>query len=59
MRVPFRGPSSTSAGLVPKKAGELREAVPFATVKCSETWWPSTRQPHAPLADGVPNTEKK
>ena len=40
-------------------AGELATSVPLATVKCSETWWPSTRQPHVPLADGVPNTEKK
>ena len=59
MRVPFRGPSSTSAGLDPNMAGELATAAPLAIVKWSETWCPSTRQPHLPLADGVPNTEKK
>ena len=58
-RRPFFGPSRTSAGLVPQNVGAATTALPSAMVKCSERWWPSTRQPQRPLVPGVPKTVKK
>ena len=31
--------------------------LPFTIVKFSDTWCPSTFQPHVPFALGVPNTQ--
>jgi hypothetical protein len=59
IRSPFFGPSRTSAGLLPKNDGDEATSVPFTIVKCSDTWCPSTRQPHVAFADGVPKIEKK
>ena len=58
MRVPFFGPSRTSAGFEPKKVGDVATPVPFVIVKLSERWWPLTRQPHVPFDPGVPKTVK-
>ena len=57
-RIPVCGPSFTSAGLLPKNAGVVATVSPLTTVKCNERWWPSTRQPHVPSGEGLPNTEK-
>ena len=57
--MPFVGPSRTSAGFDPNIDGEVAITLPFAMVKWSDTWWPSTRHPHGVFVDGVPNTEKK
>jgi hypothetical protein len=45
--------------LVPKNVGDDATVVPFAIVKCRDTWCPSTRQPQGPFGVGLPNTEKK
>jgi hypothetical protein len=45
--------------LAPANEGVLAIALPFTTEKCSDTWWNSTRQPHVPVAEGVPNTENR
>ena len=44
---------------MPKKVGEPATSDPFTIVKCSDTWWPSTRQPQVSFAEGVPKIEKK
>ena len=59
IRVPIFGPSRTSAGLLPKNVGAAATSAPLTTVKCSETWCPSTRQPHVSCVEGVPKIEKK
>ena len=57
-RKPLRGPSRTSAGLVPIKVG-LPETCPFTTVKCKLRWWPSKRMPQGSVSLGSPNRVRK
>ena len=59
IRSPFLGPSLTSAGLDPKNDGAPVSTSPLTSVNRTETWCPSTRQPHAFFGDGVPNTDTK
>ena len=40
-RVPFFGPSRTSAGLLPMNCGVVARDLPATIVQCSERWWPS------------------
>ena len=40
-RVPFFGPSRTSAGLLPMNCGVVASDFPATIVQCSERWWPS------------------
>jgi hypothetical protein len=47
-----RPPSSTTAGLAPRKSGAT-VTTPSVTVACTETWWPSNRTPQMAVP-GVP-----
>ena len=59
VRRPLRGPLFTSAGLAPNTTGEAATTRPPSSVRLTDRWCPSTRQPHLPVADGVPNTLTK
>ena len=58
VRSPFRGPSFTSAGFAPRNCGVEAISRPRTTVKLSERWWPSTRQPQVSRAEGAPKKVK-
>jgi len=45
--------------LEPRNVGAPATSVPVTTVKCSDMWCPSTRQPHVVRVDAVPKIEKK
>jgi hypothetical protein len=42
--------------LAPRKAGVTAIGLPGISVKFSERWWPSSRQPQGALDPGAPNT---
>ena len=56
VREPAVGPSGTTAGFEPRNDGVLPTTAPSSSVTWIATWWPPTRQAHAPCAPGSPNT---